>query len=94
MQIVAILLAAGASTRFHGNKLTADFNGRELYRHALDALCSAPDIQQTIVVVSPDFESLPIIQIATLSSIPVLPMACHLHCVQVSVLHRLKLLPT
>lgn len=56
MQIVAILLAAGASKRFHGDKLRASYRGRELYLHALDALCRSPVIHQTIVVVSPDFK--------------------------------------
>lgn len=40
---VAVLLAAGGGTRFHGasHKLLADLGGRPLWRHALDAVLDA-----------------------------------------------------
>lgn len=56
MKIVGILLAAGASTRFHGDKLRATYRGCELYRHALDALSKSPEIHETIMVVNLDFD--------------------------------------
>lgn len=38
MKVAAILMAAGASVRFGGCKLTAMFNSRPIYEYALDAL--------------------------------------------------------
>ncbi len=55
MRIVAILLAAGTSTRFGGEKLLAPWRGRPLWEHALEALTSSPEIAETIVVVHPRF---------------------------------------
>ena len=56
MQIVAILLAAGAGKRFGSDKLIASYENRQLYRHSLESLCCCADIRQTIMVVSPGFE--------------------------------------
>ena len=55
MRVVAILLAAGSSRRFGGQKLPAPWRGRPLYEHALDALISSPGIGTIIVVVRPGF---------------------------------------
>lgn len=55
MRVVAILLAAGSSTRFGGGKLLAPWRGRLLYEHALDALLASPAIVETLVVVQPGF---------------------------------------
>jgi molybdenum cofactor cytidylyltransferase len=55
MRVCAILLAAGSSRRFRGDKLTAPYHGRPLYRHALDALVSCPAVATTVVVVHPLF---------------------------------------
>ncbi len=55
MHVVAILLAAGSSRRFGGQKLLAPWRGRPLFEHALDALTSSPGIGTTIVVVQPRF---------------------------------------
>lgn len=55
MRVVAILLAAGSSRRFGGDKLLAQWRGRPLFEHALDALTSSPGIGTTLVVVQPGF---------------------------------------
>jgi molybdenum cofactor cytidylyltransferase len=55
MRVVAILLAAGSSARFGGEKLLAPWRGRRLYEHALDALLAAPDVSETLVIVQPGF---------------------------------------
>lgn len=36
MKLYLILLAAGDSKRFHGNKLLHDFQGKPMYRHVVD----------------------------------------------------------
>lgn len=41
MSVVAVVLAAGASSRFGSNKLTADLHGRPVLQHVLDALAEA-----------------------------------------------------
>lgn len=41
--VVLILLAAGDSVRFHGNKLLTDFHGKPLYRHLADEIAALPD---------------------------------------------------
>ena len=38
MRVVAILLAAGSSRRFGGEKLLMPLRGRPLFEHALEAL--------------------------------------------------------
>lgn len=55
MHVVAILLAAGSSRRFGGEKLLAPYRGRPLIEHALAALTSSPGVDTTIVVVHPRF---------------------------------------
>jgi len=55
MHVVAILLAAGSSTRFGGEKLLAPYRGRPLFEHALEALAVSPDVSTTVVVVQPQF---------------------------------------
>jgi molybdenum cofactor cytidylyltransferase len=55
MRVVGILLAAGSSRRFGGEKLLAPWRGRPLYEHALEALLSSPAVVETIVVVQPGF---------------------------------------
>ena len=55
MRVVAILLAAGSSRRFGGEKLLASWRGRPLYEHALEALASSPGVGETLVVVRPGF---------------------------------------
>jgi CTP:molybdopterin cytidylyltransferase MocA len=55
MRVVAILLAAGSSRRFGGDKLLAPWRGRPLFEHALEALLASPAVVETIVVVQPGF---------------------------------------
>jgi molybdenum cofactor cytidylyltransferase len=59
MRVAAILLAAGSSRRFGGEKLLAPYRGRPLYEHALEALLSSPGIDTTLVVVRPGFAAPP-----------------------------------
>ena len=55
MRVVAILLAAGSSARFGGQKLLTPWRGRLLYEHALDALLASPAVAEALVVVQPGF---------------------------------------
>ncbi|HET7479039.1 MAG TPA: nucleotidyltransferase family protein [Rubrobacteraceae bacterium] len=55
--ISAILLAAGAGSRFGGGKLLAELYGRPLIEHALATLRDSP-VDETVVVVGPDAEKL------------------------------------
>jgi molybdopterin-guanine dinucleotide biosynthesis protein A len=48
----AIVLAGGASTRFGGDKLLADLDGRPLLQHALEALAQVAN--PIVVVLAPD----------------------------------------
>jgi molybdenum cofactor cytidylyltransferase len=50
MRLEAIVLAAGAGTRFGGGKLLADYRGRTLLDHALDAALAAPVERVTAVI--------------------------------------------
>jgi molybdenum cofactor cytidylyltransferase len=49
VRAAAIVLAAGAGTRFGGNKLSAQFNGEPLIAHAIRAARAAP-VSKVIVV--------------------------------------------
>ena len=53
MRVVAIVLAAGASTRFGARKLLAPLAGRPVLQHALDALAGA-GLGDVVVVVGED----------------------------------------
>jgi CTP:molybdopterin cytidylyltransferase MocA len=55
--VSAILLAAGAGSRFGGGKLLAPYRGRPLIEGALANLADAP-VDETVVVVGPDVEEL------------------------------------
>ena len=55
--VSAILLAAGAGSRFGGGKLLARLGGKPLVEHALDALSEAP-VDEIVVVVGADAERL------------------------------------
>jgi molybdenum cofactor cytidylyltransferase len=55
MRVVAILLAAGSARRFGSEKLLAQWRGRPLYEHALEALTASLAVLETIVVVQPGF---------------------------------------
>ncbi len=54
MKVVAILLAAGSSRRFGGDKLRAPYRGVPLVEHALGALAGCAGIDETLLVVRPD----------------------------------------
>jgi molybdenum cofactor cytidylyltransferase len=51
----AIVLAAGAGSRFGGDKLSAQFNGEPLVRHAIRASRAAP-VSRVIVVAAPGLD--------------------------------------
>ena len=53
MKLAAIVLAAGSSTRFGGDKLTAQFRGEPLLHHAIRAARAAP-VGEVLVVTKPD----------------------------------------
>ena len=55
MKLVSVVLAAGSSTRFGGDKLSAPFEGEPLVRHAIRAARAAP-VERVIVVCSPALE--------------------------------------
>ncbi|PEQ14529.1 molybdopterin-guanine dinucleotide biosynthesis protein MobA [Novosphingobium sp. PC22D] len=55
MTLAAIVLAAGSSTRFGGDKLSADFNGEPLVRHAIRAARAAP-VARVAVVAHPSLD--------------------------------------
>lgn len=56
---VGILLAAGAGSRFGGDKLLAPLRGKPLVRHAIDAL--RPALTEIIAVVRPGSEALTVL---------------------------------
>lgn len=43
MKIVLVLLAAGDSRRFHGNKLLSMFQGKQMYRHFVEQVGAMPE---------------------------------------------------
>lgn len=55
--VAAVVLAAGGGRRFGGGKLLAEFEGRALIEHALEALRDAP-VDETVVVVGADAKRL------------------------------------
>lgn len=56
MRVGAVVLAAGSASRFAGNKLAADLDGRPVLRHVLDTVAAAG--LEPIVVVGPPGEAL------------------------------------
>lgn len=52
MSLVAVVLAAGAGSRFGGGKMAASFKGEPLIRHAIRAARAAP-VDRVIVVCPP-----------------------------------------
>ncbi|MEZ5742329.1 MAG: nucleotidyltransferase family protein [Sphingomonadaceae bacterium] len=55
MNRVAIVLAAGSSRRFGGDKLSAEFRGEPLLHHAIRAARAAP-VERVIVVAKPGLD--------------------------------------
>jgi 2-C-methyl-D-erythritol 4-phosphate cytidylyltransferase len=54
MQVDAVIVAAGSSTRFgEGDKLTANLRGKPVLGHAIAALAGAASVRQVIIVTSP-----------------------------------------
>jgi len=53
VSLAAIVLAAGSSTRFGGDKLSASFHGEPLLSHAIRAAQAAP-VDEVLVVTRPD----------------------------------------
>jgi len=56
MRLEAIVLAAGAGTRFGGGKLLAAYRGRPLLDHALDTALAAPVERVTVMIRPGDAE--------------------------------------
>lgn len=56
MSLLALVLAAGAGTRFGGGKLSAPFRGEPLVFHAIRAARAAP-VARVLVVCAPDLET-------------------------------------
>ena len=68
MKLAAIVLAAGHARRFGGGKLAADFGGRPLLDHALDAARAAP-VDKVVLVCREAPESLgPPVEIVEIAS--------------------------
>ncbi|MEZ5736886.1 MAG: NTP transferase domain-containing protein [Novosphingobium sp.] len=55
MKLVSVVLAAGSSTRFGSDKLSAMFRGEPLLRHAIRAARAAP-VERVIVVCRPGLD--------------------------------------
>ncbi len=55
MKLAAIVLAAGSSTRFGGDKLSARLKGKPLLHHAIAAARAAP-VDEVLVVTRPDLD--------------------------------------
>jgi len=52
MKFASVVLAAGSATRFGADKLSAQFRGKPLVHHAIDAARAAP-VERVIVVARP-----------------------------------------
>lgn len=50
IMIHMIMLAAGESRRFGGNKLLCDFEGKQLYRHVFDKLLKLKEIRNDLLL--------------------------------------------
>jgi molybdenum cofactor cytidylyltransferase len=57
LRLGAIVLAAGAGSRFGGGKLVASLDGRPILQHVLDTLLLVRPVM-TVVVVPPDIDAL------------------------------------
>jgi molybdenum cofactor cytidylyltransferase len=53
MKVGAVVLAAGAATRFGGGKLLAELDGKPIVRHVIDAAVAAA-LEPIVIVVPPD----------------------------------------
>ncbi|MFT4253872.1 MAG: nucleotidyltransferase family protein [Caulobacter sp.] len=62
MRLEAIVLAAGAASRFGGGKLVAAYRGRPLLDHALDAALAAPARGVTVVLRPSDDDALALVE--------------------------------
>ncbi|PXA94469.1 molybdopterin-guanine dinucleotide biosynthesis protein MobA, partial [Caulobacter sp. D5] len=62
MRLEAIVLAAGAASRFGGGKLLADYRGRPLLDHALDTALAAPARGVTVVLRPGDAAALTLVE--------------------------------
>jgi len=62
MRLEAIVLAAGAASRFGGGKLLADYRGRPLLDHALDTALAAPARGVTVVLRPGDAAALALVE--------------------------------
>lgn len=58
LKIGCLVMAAGNATRFQGNKMAAELNGRPLIRHALDAVPKALFSEVVVVTQYPEVEAL------------------------------------
>jgi molybdenum cofactor cytidylyltransferase len=56
MSVVAVVLAAGAASRFGSNKLLAPMDGRPLLQHALDAVAAA-GVDDVVVVLGTEADA-------------------------------------
>lgn len=56
MRVVAVVLAAGAASRFGSNKLLAPMDGRPLLQHALDAVAAA-GVDDVVVVLGAEADA-------------------------------------
>jgi CTP:molybdopterin cytidylyltransferase MocA len=71
-RVGAVILAAGASSRFGGTKLLAPFRGRPLLQHVLDAVVSVRPAE-IVVVLAPGADELERIALASAARVVVNP---------------------
>lgn len=72
MKLVALVLAAGASSRFGSNKLSADLHGEPLLHHAIRAARAAP-VERVIVIAragldAGEWKGAPVVQVVPTES--------------------------